>query len=288
VKVSAPGKAVLLGEYAVVDGGRALVAAVSVRAWGETTARAEMDSPVVREVRAAAGGADTPVFIDTSSFRDAQGAKFGFGSSSAAAVCAGALLVGDTDERALQAALTGHRAANGGSGIDVAACYFGGVIAAHRQPGPVEAMPTRIPGLELAIFRLGPPVSTADFVRRCRDSADWDRWSAVLRELTEEGLEAYLRGRSEPFCAAVERFGRALDGLGRSAGVPIITPEAEALAAAARRFGGVAKPSGAGGGDVAVGWLPSEVDPERVAAEAGVELLPARVDPVGLRAEDLR
>jgi len=289
VKVSVPGKAVLLGEYAVTDGGRALVAAVSARAWGERTIRPESDSPVVREVRRAAGGPDAPIFIDTSAFRDDHGSKYGFGSSSAAAVVAAALLVGDTDERALQVALTGHRAAHGGgSGIDVAACYFGGVIAAARQPGEVDAMPSRLPGFELAVFRLGPPVSTADFVARCRESADWGRWVEVLRGLADEGMAAYRRGHSTAFRSAVERFVRALDGLGRSAGVPIITPAADAVARAARFAGGVAKPSGAGGGDIAVAWLPVDVDVRSVAREAEVEHLPVRVDPVGLRRETPR
>lgn len=286
MKVSAPGKVVLLGEYAVTDGGPALVAAASVRAWGETTTRPESESPVVREVRRAAGGSHVPVFIDTSSFRSPSGDKYGFGSSSAAAVCAAALVLGRADEDALQAALIGHRAASGGgSGIDVAACYFGGVLAAHRQPGPVEAMPSRLPGFELSIFRLGPPVSTSDFVRRCRASDDWPRWASVLRRLTDEGMAAYQQGRIDPFRSAVERFVRALDGLGRSAGVPIITPEAEALGLAARRSGGVAKPSGAGGGDVAVAWLPVDVDPDEVAGEAGVERLPVGIDRVGLKIE---
>lgn len=289
MKVSVPGKVVLLGEYAVTDGGQALVASVSVRAWGETTARSDSDSPVVREVRQAARSPSTSVYIDTSSFRDPSGAKYGFGSSSATAVCAAALLLEDTDERVLQAALTGHRAASGGgSGIDVAACYFGGVIAAARQPGPVEAMPSRLAGFELSVFRLGPPVSTSDFVRRCRESADWRRWVEVLRGLADEGLDAYRRGRADPFRSAVERFVRALDGLGRSAGVPIITDEARSLSEAARAAGGVAKPSGAGGGDVAVAWLPSDVDADAVAARAGVDRLPVRIDPAGLRRETPR
>jgi phosphomevalonate kinase len=289
VKVSVPGKVVLLGEYAVTEGGPALVAATSVRAWGETTRRSELDSPVVREVRRAAGGPETPIFIDTSSFRDPSGAKYGFGSSSATAVCAAALFIGDTGEEVLQVALAGHReAAGGGSGIDVAACYCGGVIAAGRQPGPVEAMPSRLPGFELAIFRLGPPVSTSDFVRRCRASADWRRWVEVLRGLADEGMNAYLRGRADPFRSAIERFARALDGLGRSAGVPIITDEARALGQAARSAGGVAKPSGAGGGDVAIAWLPTDVDAEAVAVAAGVERLPVRVDTAGLRRETPR
>lgn len=287
MKVSAPGKVVLLGEYAVTDDGPALVAATSVRAWAELSPRAEPDSPVVRAVRKVAGGPQTRIFIDTSSFRDANGDKLGFGSSSAAAVCASALFVGDTDERVLSVALEGHRAANHGrgSGIDVAACYFGGVLSATRQPGPVEAMPSRLPGFELAIFRLGPPVSTADFVGRCRASPDWERWAAALRDVAQEGLLAYRRGQADAFRSAVARFTRALGGLGRSARVPIVTPAAEALARVARAAGGVAKPSGAGGGDVAVAWLPVDVDPAQVATEAGIELLPVRIDPVGLRRE---
>jgi len=298
VKVSVPGKAVLLGEYAVTDGGRALVTAVSCRAWAEAVeaTRAEPDSPVVRAVRRvvldepAAPGRDLGIFIDTSSFRDAQGAKYGFGSSSAAAVCAAALLLEATDERVLRAAVLGHRAANEGrgSGIDVAACFAGGVSSIARQPGAIEAMPHRLPGYELAFFRLGPPVSTADFVKRCRRSSDWPRWARELREHTEEGLDAYAAREAPRFLSAVDRFVDALDGLGRSADVPIVTPEAHALRAAAKAAGGAAKPSGAGGGDIAIAWLPSEVNVEVLAAEAGIEALSARVDPAGLLRETPR
>jgi phosphomevalonate kinase len=96
VTVSAPGKLMLLGEYAVVDGGLAVVAAVNRRAVGVTLTEPDpRPSPVVQAVltRAARAGAVLPpgVRIDTSAFHDAQGAKLGLGSSAAVAVITAAL-----------------------------------------------------------------------------------------------------------------------------------------------------------------------------------------------------
>jgi phosphomevalonate kinase len=52
---------------------------------------------------------------------------------------------------------------------------------------------------------------------------------------------------------------RALSGLGRAAGVSIVTPELTELAPTAESEGGVLLPAGAGGGDIAlfVGRAPS-------------------------------
>src|SRR6185503_7683649 len=125
--VTAPGKVVLFGEYAVLEGGRAIVAAINRRAKGELVPAKteEQYSEVVKAVVARAGrsgfGVDRGIAIDTASFMDAAGSKLGIGSSAAVAVVAAALITGRGDEAVLEIAIDAHReAAHGeGSGVDV-------------------------------------------------------------------------------------------------------------------------------------------------------------------------
>lgn len=124
MKASAPGKLVLLGDYAVLAGGPALVAAVDRRAVGATGGPIP-PSAVVEAVLARAkleGGRPELPEIDTRAFLDEHGQKLGLGSSAAVAVVTAALSLGRDDERILRVALEGHRDAAGGvgSGVDVA------------------------------------------------------------------------------------------------------------------------------------------------------------------------
>jgi phosphomevalonate kinase len=77
-------------------------------------------------------------------------------------------------------------------------------------------------------------------------------------------------------------------GLGESAGVSIVTEELEAIARYAAEGGGAAKPSGAGGGDIAVMWAADPELPVKIAERAGVRLIDVAVDPVGLRRQHLQ
>jgi mevalonate kinase len=158
--VTAPGKVMLLGDYAVLAGGRAMVAAVNRRAVGRIVARGK-HSPVVDAVLARAGRSDLQVEIDTTSFYDGE-LKLGFGSSSAAAVVTAALAT--NDDRTLEIAIEGHRDANDGkdSGVDVAACFHGGVIATARQPAEITPLPSRLGDLHLSILFTEKSASTKE------------------------------------------------------------------------------------------------------------------------------
>ena len=57
--------------------------------------------------------------------------------------------------------------------------------------------------------------------------------------------------------AAADAYGLTLGELGASAGVPIVTPEVKSAADLARSLGGTVKPSGSGGGDIAVAFFSS-------------------------------
>lgn len=203
---TAPGKLVLVGEYAVLSGAPALVCAVPRLArvtlrledargadpvWriatpplAETAAayRWGPDGPadppeVVDAVLAslAEGGFTVPpgdawLTLDSRQFHDPHlGAKLGFGSS--AALCTalmGALCRAHGWPASLALALDAHRRLQGGagSGIDVAASWQGGVLS--FQPGATPGLtPLTWPdGLFAQVVWTGQPASTTDRLRR--------------------------------------------------------------------------------------------------------------------------
>lgn len=283
MSVSAPGKIMLLGDYAVLEGAPAVVAAVNRRAVGRIASASGRSSSVVAAVLARAGRPDLLVEIDTASFYDGED-KLGLGSSAAVAVVTAALATGAGDERTLRIAIDGHRDANDGrgSGVDVAASFCGGVIVAKRQPGEVVPLSSQVRGLSFSVLFTNKSASTKELVAACQASAEWARWSSVLAELTREGIDAWQRQDPARFLSVVARYHRAMAGLGESAGVAIVTEEIDAIARYAQEEGGAAKPSGAGGGDVAVLW---GADPElgdRVASKTGTRRLALDVDRRGL------
>ncbi len=287
--VSAPGKMVLLGDYAVVEGARALVAAVDRRAVGHRVATGTgAPSEVVERVLACI---DSPlvrpdeVLIDTDGFVDPERGKLGVGSSAAVAVVTAALGTGEGDEVTLAAAIEGHRAANDGqgSGIDVAASFHGGVIATRAQPSRVSPCPSSLGGLHLSVLYAGQPASTKALVAACRASERWSAWVEVMTPLAEEGIDAWFKQDANRFLSVVARYGRAMAQMGRQADVTVVTDTIEAIMESAARRGGAAKPSGAGGGDIVLVFGPDPNLGADVAAETGTERLDLAIDPYGLR-----
>jgi phosphomevalonate kinase len=282
MRASAPGKALILGDYAVLAGGPAMIAAIDTRAIGRFGAGAE--SVVVDAVLARAG-AKPSVAIDTTHFHDRSGNKLGLGSSSAVAVVTAALALGEGSERIFQAALDGHRDASGGigSGVDVAASYYGGVIATRHQPWPIESLALALTGLHFAIVYTGESTKTGPMVQAVTRSEAWKTRQKTLIALTETGLAAWRARDVDGFLKAVADYGAEMAALGRETRTPIVTDRTAALMAAARAEGAAAKPSGAGGGDIAILYVKDPTLPERIASATGCTLIEARVDPLGLR-----
>jgi phosphomevalonate kinase len=288
---SAPGKVVLLGEYAVVEGGRALCSAVTCRATGELQNQPSNPSPVLRDVfrEAEKKGLRLPpgVHVDTAAFRDSAGRKLGLGSSAAAAVVCAGLLSGVADEDTYKMAIEGHRNAQGGSGsgIDVATSFSGGVIAASRQPGFLRKLTSNpFPDLRWLVLFTGESADTRTFLERCRASREWASAVAHLGTIADEGVAAYDRAESPGFLEAVRSYARGLDRLGSQAGVPIVTDEMRTVIERIEEVGGAAKPSGAGGGDVMVAWVPKIIESElgRLLMGTRLRILPIEVEPRGL------
>jgi phosphomevalonate kinase len=136
----------------------------------------------------------------------------------------------------------------------------------------------------------GAPASTPALVARVhawRDAqpAAYDRAVTALAGAAQ-ALIAALRpgGQAADVGAAIAAGAEAAGGLGRAAGVDIETEAHRAIARLAAEHGGASKPTGAGGGDIALAAFATAAAAAAFRAETvarGMKLLALRVDPDG-------
>jgi len=345
----APGKLILLGEYAVLEGVPALVAAVNRFARVVLTAAPGdhfvVAAPVIdvgpQRFRLNADGrieflqqpleklkffgsifesavrvlrarrvpiSPVQITLDTSEFFLRKGAaKLGLGSSAALTVALLAALFEQYDpgsaangNRAelFRTALFAHREAQGnvGSGVDVAACVFGGVLQytlrEENARQPAEVVPLTFPEdvLVLPVWS-GKPSSTSALVNQFfaykkENGNGYRKLLERLTGLTTSGVAAFREGNVSGFFSAVENYYRAMLDVGRVLETPIISPEHQSIAAAVRRRGGVYKPSGAGGGDLGIAFVQSARQLTQTASEvqkAGFDVVHLELGAPGVR-----
>jgi phosphomevalonate kinase len=295
-RARAPGKVVLSGAYAVLEGAPALVSAVARYVTVDTARAADRVTP---EVQAALGAALAPWF-DASELREAE-RKLGLGSSAAILVASLYALEREARPEAsdatlkaevLRRALAAHRAAQGGgSGVDVAASTYGGTLCYRMEgvEGP-SVEPVELPrAVIVELWTCPESASTADLIRSvrelaARDASGHERHMSAQATASEQATSAVAAGDASAFIAALGAQHRALLGLGRAAGVPIVTPELAELGSAAEAESGVLLPAGAGGGDIAlfVG-LAGSTPRLRAALEARAHhLLPVELSAAGV------
>lgn len=296
----APGKIVLSGAYAVLEGAPSIVAAVDRFVVADATRPAAF---VTDEVRAAieAGVIAAAPWFDASTLRtpspDGSSRKLGLGSSAAILVASIAAASGDRLLEAtpgslaaavFPAAYAAHRRAQpGGSGIDVAASAFGGVIAASIRDGWLDVAPHPLPaGTVVEVFASPVSASTGDLLRKVRAfaAADPPRYRRLL-DAAARGAEAAIAATTKAaLVAAIAAQLDALAELGDASGAGIVTPEVAALRPEAAREGGLFGPSGAGGGDIAVflGGQPSSERLRELARARGYTLLDLTVGAPGV------
>ncbi len=259
----APGKVVISGAYAVLEGAPAIVSAVSRYVLADASRRSDLLTP---EVHAAIGDRPAPWF-DASALREA-GKKLGLGSSAAILVASlGALELAaraPIDDAELVAAvlsraLSAHATAQaGGSGIDVAASAHGGTLICQRKGELLEVRRADLPGaLCVEVWAAGQPASTPELRRRVSLLAERDPFSYRLimdaqASASERAAEALAQGDGAGLITALADQRDALGRLGSAAGAPIVTAEVAELDAQARKEGATVLPAGAGGGDVAL------------------------------------
>lgn len=296
VTASAPGKLFLAGEYVVLRGAPALVAAVDRRVivrfepGGEAleiqslaedrdcrvTAPAEVrDHGDVGAVLAAARATDVGagrIVVDSRAFL-AGGRKLGLGRSAATLAAASAAFLAAADREWTKALVRAAAlVANAdlqeglGSGADVAAAVHGGVVEVRRTGGDLAVAPCALPeGLELVVAWTGDGAATVPLLERFATAAT----SPALSELgtvTEGAIGAFAAGDVDGFSDAVRAIGVLLGRLGEELGLPIVTPALARLVEIAEAHGAAAKPSGAGAGDCAIAFVRSPEDAEALRA----------------------
>ncbi len=300
VSVAAPGKAMLIGEYAVLDGGPAVVAAVDCYAVARLPppyGNGQPSSPFIaaarRHAREAlsrlAPGADPAVeapLVDTASFTQG-GRKLGVGSSAAATVAAvGAIFAAAGLDPAayhgeiVRCAAAAHDQAQGvrGSGADILASTFGGICTLPRKDAHPSRAEPPLP-VRLRFVATSTSASTAALVSRYRTGGEGASIAGLaMASAATAFLAAWRDLDSAALLRAVEESFEAYLGLGFAIHQALITPDHAEVHAAARKVGGAAKPSGAGGGDLAVAFLP-DMDAER----AFLAALPPHLSPLSLR-----
>jgi phosphomevalonate kinase len=296
MRAIAPGKLVLTGAYAVLDGAPAIVMAVDRYAIADASRRASEPTAEVR----AAFGVDPAPEVDVRMLQDESGTKLGLGSSAAALVASLAARALDRGQdlsdasvrdTIFRAARHAHaQAQGGGSGIDVAAAVYGGVqrYAIDGTRASVESIdfPRE---LVLKAYFAGESARTSDLLARVRDARR-------LRPREASALDAAMfaaavvaaesvRSDGALFIQSVRQYGSLLSELGGVAGAPIVPASCAELATFAASENAAFLPSGAGGGDVAV-WLGVTSPSARFEVRAsalGLVPLELRIDHGGVR-----
>lgn len=311
IEFGAPGKVVLWGEYAVLAGAPAMVMAVDriarcrieLRAadWrcqargfeaaeeisskaalttGKLPAEsvARVAAAAIQQLPQAPEGAD--VLLDTSEFYRA-GHKLGIGSSAAICVAAyTAIATLSGVEPGYPDALACHRNLQGsaGSGIDVAAAYFGGLQRFQDGIGTPRTLPA---GLLMRFIWTGKPAITADHLSRFQVwSTQSDPTALVALGAASETLF------QQTTIAALQHYVDCLQALDNAAKLGIYDSSHTYLNTLANDHQVVYKPCGAGGGDIGVAFSD---DAERLiaftsAAEQRFEMLPLEIAEHGIRA----
>ncbi len=282
ITASAPGKLFLFGEYAVLEGHLALIAAVDRRVTVRFTADASsalritgsffktpIDVPLAsleatgpasrviagvlaaRELGASISGGTLE--IDSSPLFDGD-RKLGFGSSAAVTVATyGAFHAGDP-AKAFVACRAWHNKAQGttGSGGDIAASLMGGLACLR---GDVVSRVDWVP--PTAVLFHPESASTPQFISNVKklktsNAAVYQTHMATLGLLAERAQTAAKERDANGWVSLVRAATTALERFGDASDTQIVTPYQREISALCDKLGAASKPAGAGGGDVSV------------------------------------
>ncbi len=258
----APGKIVLSGAYSVLEGHPAIVSAVDRYVVADARRDAEWITPEVF-----AAQLRTRPWFDANALRAAD-RKLGLGSSAAilvASLGADMLANGDCIDASRFADVLVHRALAAhakvqplGSGVDVIASCYGGTRAVVRTSRGLTHETVQLPAdLHIEVWSAPHAQSTHRMLETLIEFQAAQPQLYVVRMADQaaaaaRALGALHSGSALHFLSALGAQRRALELLGNTAGMPIVTGDLMALANKAAAESAVVLPAGAGGGDVAI------------------------------------
>lgn len=296
VTMSAPGKIILCGEYAVLDGAPAIVTAINRRAIASVRKISGEDSVIhapgmaheetvfrrdssgflhwvsgrfrlVEEVFDEFRDFPMPAVsltLDTQVFRDAEsGKKYGLGSSAALTTA----LVAALDKLfsckldTYMVASRSHWAyqSGRGSGADIAASFHGGTISFEKQLQPRIRQLAWPKGLLHKVFWSGHPASTSHKLSRlhANRAAGSDSTEALAAAATMV-LAKWEQGTVANLLAAIRDYTSVLRQFSEAHRLGIFDAGHQSLLEPAAALGVTYKPCGAGGGDIGVAFAADE------------------------------
>ncbi|MFD1412223.1 phosphomevalonate kinase [Oceanobacillus jeddahense] len=253
-----------------------------------------------------------PMHVSTrSELDDASGVKYGLGSSAAivTSIVAGVLhfqapALAEKDTIFRLSALSHVITQGNGSGADIAASTYGGLLQfssfqadwlleAYQEADSItevvekdwkyyKSKPITLPAnVCFCVGWTGSAASTKDLVNRVRllKINNAEAYAAFLKD-SENAVSQFLTGAKNndinQLFQGIKANRKALDQVGKAADTKIETPDLAVLCNIAENLGGAGKPSGAGGGDCGIAFMPSEETAEQLALaweEAGIKAL---------------
>lgn len=318
VDVSAPGKVVIAGEYAVLIGAPAIAMAISRRALcsvqiadkGEWSIRSQpsfwngefslseiarsqpndliasalqrIEASVVNLPSHAELGIDTRTLFHF-------GKKMGLGSSAASLV---SLYVAVCTLRGVEHSLEGALRLHdevyvSGSGIDIATSYTGGVVRFQDREVQSINLPS---GVKTRVLYVGTSTTTSDKVLLFKDWLSGQPKSTAERIKNASETVASSVGQAADFLDALRYFVEIQEFIDSGSRIGIWGPQHRAMKSLANREGVLYKPSGAGGGDIG---LAMSTDPEVLdrlvenAEKMGLKEIDVQVEDAGFRVESV-
>ncbi|WP_100013340.1 phosphomevalonate kinase [Lentibacillus sediminis] len=230
---------------------------------------------------------------------DASGAKYGLGSSAAVTVSVVKAILqkhlpdSPREELVFRLASISHVTIQGnGSGADVAASSYGGFLryASFQAEWLQEAYagaatlhgllekdwpyfslePVRLPDdIYVCVGWTGKPASTKRLVDeilklKTSNTGAFHEFLASSEQAVGNFLTGMQNADTELLLEGIRKNRHALRDVGRAADTAIETPLLETLCDLAETHGGAGKPSGAGGGDCGIAFMPSREQAERL------------------------
>ena len=290
IHTSAPGKIVLCGEYAVLDGAPAIVIAVDRRAsvrisesktgshvvacsgyddgqypfelndeYEFAWTSASPDFSLLEQLWQSTSGPTSPelsILLDTESLFDPlSGRKLGLGSSAALSVALLAAFASfDEKSTDLDEAVAIHRLIQGGrgSGIDVAAAICGGVTE-YRMGETAYARRLDWPAmLEYAVLWSGSSSSTEQKIAAFDRSTERHDSRDQLATASAEIVAAWPAAEIDDLISMFSEYTQTLIQFSNDHDLGVFDGGHSELVTLAADHGVVYKPCGAGGGDVGI------------------------------------